>query len=69
MRLVGQKKERVEYDRLGEGDGENSVHQDGRKRTGIAPDGRRHSETGKSNSNAHAHGRKADVNASAHFCQ
>ena len=60
--------QRVENDRLGQRDGENSVHEHLRERTWIATDRACHSEAGQADSDSDAHRGKPDVNASAHFC-
>src|SRR5215472_16022288 len=59
--------QRVEYDRLGQRDGENSVHEHLRERTRIAADRAGHSQAGQTDSNSDAHRGKPDVNASAQF--
>ena len=66
--LVDQEKG-VEDDRFRQGDRENRVHQNGREGSRIPPNRGRHSEAGQTNADADAHGREADVNASADFCQ
>ena len=60
--------ERVEHDRLGERDSENSVHEHLCERTRIATDRAGHAQAGQADSDSDAHRGKADVNASAHFC-
>jgi hypothetical protein len=60
--------ERVKHDRLGQRNGENSMHEDLRKRAGIAPDRAGHAQAGQADSDSDAHGGKPDVNASAQFC-
>ena len=60
--------QRVENDRLGQRDGENSVHEHLRERAGIATDCGGHSEAGQADSDSDAHRGKPDVNASAQFC-
>src|SRR5262249_20161580 len=67
LKLVNEIKS-VENDRLGQCDGENSVHEHLREGTGIATDRAGHSQTGQANSDSDAHRGKPDVNASAHFC-
>lgn len=58
----------VEHNRLGQRDGENSVHEYLRERTGIASDRAGHSQAGQADSDSDAHRGKPNVNASAHFC-
>ena len=58
----------VEDDRLGQRDGENSVHEHLRERTGIATDRTGHSQAGQADSDSDTHRGKPDVNASAQFC-
>ncbi len=60
--------QRVENDRLGQRDGENSVHEHLRERAGIATDRAGHSQAGQADSDSDAHRGKPDVNASAQFC-
>ena len=60
--------QRVKNDRLGQRDGENSVHEHLRESTGIATDRGGHSEAGQADSDSDAHRGKPDVNASAQFC-
>jgi len=59
--------QRVENDRLGQRDGENSVHEHLCERTGIATDRAGHSQAGQADSDSDAHRGKPDVNASAQF--
>ena len=66
--LVTEQEQRVEHDRLGERDGENSVHEHLRERAGIATDRRGHSQAGQADSDSDAHRGKPDVNASGYFC-
>ena len=60
--------QRVENDRLGQRDGENSVHEHLRERAGIPTDRSGHSEASQADSDSDAHRGKPDVNASAQFC-
>ena len=60
--------ERVEHDRLGQRDRENSMHEDLRERAGIASDRAGHSQAGQADSDSDAHRGKPDVDASAQFC-
>src|SRR5215469_14869119 len=67
LKLVNEIK-RVEHDRLGQRDGQNSVHEHLCERAGIATDGAGHSQAGQPDSDSDAHRGKPDVNASAQFC-
>ncbi len=58
----------VENDRLGQRDGENSVHEHLRERTGIPTDRGGHSQAGQADSDSDSHRGKPDVDASAQFC-
>lgn len=60
--------QRVENDCLGQGDGENSVHEHLRERTWIATDRAGHAQAGQADSDPDAHRGKPHVNASAQFC-
>ena len=66
--LVTEQEQRVEHDRLGERDGENSVHKDLGEGAGISADSGRHSQAGEAHADSYTHRGKADVNASGHFC-
>ena len=57
--------QRVENDRLGQRNGENSVHEHLHERTGIATNRASHSQAGQADSDSDAHRGKPDVNASA----
>ncbi len=63
--LMRQKEKRVEHDRFGERDRENSVHEHLRERARISSDGGRHSKTGETDADSDAHRRETDVDASA----
>jgi len=60
--------ESVEHDRLGQRDGENSVHEHLRERPWVATNRAGHSQAGQADSDSDAHRGKPDVNASAQFC-
>ena len=60
--------QRVEHDRFGQGDRENSVDEHLGERARIATDRTRHSEAGQADSDSDAHRGEPDVNASAQFC-
>jgi hypothetical protein len=67
--LVSQQEQRVEYNRFGEGDRENSMHKNLREGAWVSADRCRHSQAGETDADSYTHRGEADVNASAHFCQ
>ena len=64
-----QKEERVEHNRFGQSDRQNSVNDNRRKRARISTDRGRHSQTRKTDPDSDAHRGETDVNASSHFCK
>jgi hypothetical protein len=59
----------VKDDRFREGDRQDRLHENRRRRARVTADGRSRAQTGKAYANAAAHGRKSYVNVATHLCQ
>jgi len=68
-RLVRQEEQRVEHNRLGQSDRQNSMDDHRGEGTGVAANRRGHAQAGQADSDADAERGEANVNASSQFCE
>jgi len=68
-RLVRQEEQRVEHNRLGQSDRQNSMDDHWGEGAGVAANRRGHAQAGEADSNADAERGETNVNASSQFCE